>query len=66
MSVGCMRLQLNFYNYMSVVKGKLRLAELTCYNNNNGNLARPTSAEPKALTKTTLHKRKQQPQQYSQ
>ena len=33
-------------------------------NNNNGKLACPTSAEPKALTKTTLHKRKQQPQQY--
>ena len=37
-------------------------------NNNrpNGNLARPTSTEPKALTKTTLHKRKQQLRQYSQ
>ena len=35
-------------------------------NNNNGKLAPPTSAEPKALTKMTLHNRKQQPQRYSQ
>ena len=33
---------------------------------NNRTLARPTSDETKALTVTTLHKRKQQPHQYSQ
>ena len=41
-----------------------RAADCTCTctvynNNNNGKLALPTSAEPKALTKTMLHKRKQ-------
>ena len=35
-------------------------------NNNNVNLTRPTSAEPEELTKTTLHKKKYQPRQYSQ
>ena len=38
------------------------------YDTNNGNLAGPTSADPisRRLQKTTLHKRKQPPQQYSQ
>ena len=36
-------------------------------NNNNGNLARTTSAEPlRRLQKTTLHRKKTRPQQYSQ
>ena len=59
----------NKHNYYSLnfkhINYEVRTGRPNNNNIDNENLVHPTSGEPKALTKTTLHKRKQQPQRYS-